>query len=176
MLRKPRKRELKVIRSALGAFGSIDFLDENEVLIKEDNKDVYALSKDLARFLELFKIDFVSAGIKIGEAGSRRFRFTVEGAYYLARRNKKRVYVNERGEMLFLYGRDIFRGSIVDVTGDVRENDVVFVCNRRGDILGIGRIRFDADRIWDLDDDRIVVENLVDRGEYLRKQRLYNAF
>jgi len=175
MLRKPRKKELKVISSALRAFGSIEFLENNELLVNE-NKEVYALSKDLVKFLELHKIDHVVAGIKVGEVGSRRFRFSLEGTFYLIKKNKKKVFVNDRGEMLFLYGRDIFAESVVDVTEDVRENDIVFVCNRRGDILGIGKARFDAERIKCVAKDRIVVENLLDRGEYLRKEKTYNAY
>ena len=78
--------------------------------------------------------------------------------------------------MLFLYGRDIFARSVVSVTEDVRENDIVFVCNKRGDILGLGKSRFDSERYKEVDEDRVVVENLVDRGEYLRKKKLYDAY
>jgi len=78
--------------------------------------------------------------------------------------------------MLFLYGRDLFSGSIVKVTEDVKENDFVMVCNKDGDIIGIGKSRFDADVMRSIESDRVVVENLLDRGEYLRKNRLYNAF
>ena len=193
MFRKPSKRELKVILSALRAFGSTDFLKDNELLlldvvIGEDGsrrivdkdtkgriREVYALSKDLVKFLELYKLNFVHAGLKIGEVGSRRFRFSLEGSFYLAKKDKKRVYVNEKGEMLFLYGRDVFAESVLRATSDVEENDIVFVCNRKGDILGIGKARFDARRMKDAGS-RVVVENLVDRGEYLRKEKTYSSY
>ncbi len=179
MLRRPTKKELKVINSALRAFGSTDFLKDNEILIRDDGSSVreaYALSKDLVKFLELFKLNYVHAGLKVGEVGSRRFRFSLEGSFYLVRRDRKRVFVNERGEMLFLYGRDIFAGSVVKVSEDVKENDVVFVCNTKGDILGIGRARFDARRMMEVAKDRVVVENLIDRGEYLRKEKTYEVY
>ncbi len=173
-IRKPTKKELKVIKKALASFGSFDFLEEFSIYIKEgERKEVYAVSKDLEQFIG--KLNEVAFGIKIGEVG-KRFRFTVEGAFFLVKRNKKKVYVNEKGEMLFLYGRDIFRESIVDVTDDVRENDIVFVCNKKGDIIGIGKARFGRDRIFDVEEGRVVVENLVDRGEYIRKEKLYNAY
>jgi 60S ribosome subunit biogenesis protein NIP7 len=193
MLRKPSKKELKVILPALRAFGSTDFLKDNELLlldivIGEDGsrkivdkdakgriREVYALSKDLVKFLELYKLNFVHAGLKVGEVGSRRFRFSLEGSFYLAKKDKKRVYVNEKGEMLFLYGRDIFAESVLRATSDVEENDIVFVCNRNGDILGIGKARFDARRIKEAGS-RVVVENLVDRGEYLRKEKTYSSY
>ncbi|ADB57627.1 PUA domain-containing protein [Archaeoglobus profundus] len=178
MLRKPKRREEKVVKSALRAFGSENFLEENELLIKDSEgaKELYALSKDLANFINRVKLNYVCVGIKVGEVGSRRLRFTLEGSFYLIRREKKKVYVDEKGEMLFLYGRDIFARSVVKVTDDVEENDVVFVCNSKGDILGLGKSRFDASRYKDVEEDRVVVENLVDRGEYLRKEKLYKAF
>ena len=173
-IRKPTKKELKVIRKALAAFGSIDFLSDFSIYVKEgEKKEVYAVSKDLDSLIG--KLNEVSFGIKIGEVG-RRFSFTLEGAFFLVKKNKKKVYVNEKGEMLFLYGRDIFRESLIEVTKDVKENDIVFVCNKRGDILGIGKTRFDAERIFEVEEGRVVVENLVDRGEYIRKERLYNAY
>lgn len=175
MLRRPKKREKKMIRSALKFFGSEDFLNERELLIDE-NREVYALSKELADFLNIFKMNYVCTGIKVGEVGGRRFRFTLEGSFYLARKEKKRIYVDEKGEMLFLYGRDIFARSILKVTDDFKENDVVFVCNERGDILGLGRSRFDASVYKKLEDERVVVDNLIDRGEYLRKEKTYKAF
>ncbi len=175
MLRRPRRRELKVLLSALRAFGSLDFLEENEILLNE-KKEAFALSKDLAKFLDLHRLNYVHAGIKVGEVGSRRFRFSLEGAFYLAKRDKKKVFVNGRGEMLFLYGRDIFAESVFDVTDDVEENDIVFVCNAKGDVLGLGKARFDAGRMRKVAGDRVVVENLVDRGEYLRKEKTYDAY
>ncbi len=182
MLRRPRKKELKVITSALRAFGSIDFLKDNELFVLESHiggktiREAYAISKDLAKFLELYKLNYVHAGLKVGEVGSRRFRFSLEGAFYLVKKNKKKVFVNEKGEMLFLYGRDIFAESVIDATKDVKENDIVFVCNTKGDILGIGRARFDAERMKEVAKGRVVVENLVDRGEYLRKEKTYDAY
>ena len=173
-IRKPTKKELKVIKKALASFGSFDFLKSFSIYIKEGEKrEVYAVSKDLEPFIG--KLNEVSFGIKIGEVG-KRFRFTLEGAFFLAKRNKKKVYVNEKGEMLFLYGRDLFRESILDVSEDVMENDIVFVCNKRGDIIGIGKARFGRDRIFKVEKGRVVVENLVDRGEYIRKERLYTAY
>lgn len=79
MLRRPRRRELKVLLSALRAFGSLDFLEENEILLNE-KKEAFALSKDLAKFLDLHRLNYVHAGIKVGEVGSRRFRFSLYAA------------------------------------------------------------------------------------------------
>ncbi len=68
-LREPRGRESKVIKKALRAYGSLDFLEDHDLLVYErDKKEVYALSKDLSEFIDKFKnLNIVCAGIKVGE-------------------------------------------------------------------------------------------------------------
>jgi 60S ribosome subunit biogenesis protein NIP7 len=178
-LREPRKKETKVIESAIKYFGS-EILGKIAILesktgFEPKRREVYLLSEELYDFLERVNVDPLSAGLKLGEVG-RRFRFTVEGAFFIVKKKKKRVYVNEKGEMLFLYGRDIFSESVVKATSDIGENDIVFVCNKAGDILGIGRSRYEAGKLRSVEKDRVVVENLVDRGEYLRKRGVYDSF
>ena len=179
-LREPVEKELKVLRKASRFFGfELGAHREREsVLLIHDSrgvKEVYAVSPQLVEFLKKTGLRAVSAGIKVGELG-RRFRLTLEGTFFLVKAKKKRVYVNRKGEMLFLYGRDVFASSVMKVSPDIKENDIVFVSNTRGDILGIGKSRYDGDRMRSVEEDRVVVENLVDRGEYLRKEKLYMAF
>ncbi len=175
--RKPKQKELKRILSALRYFDSLSFLRDHDLFIKESGRrEVWALSKDLSDFLVrngLLNV-VASAGIKVGEVG-RRFRFSLEGTFWLVKNNRKKIWVNDKGEMLFLYGRDIFASSVIRAES-FGENDIVFVCNRRDDVIGIGKSRFPADKIREVSGDRVVVENLVDRGEYLRHTRLYECF
>ncbi|MEM1956979.1 MAG: NIP7 N-terminal domain-related protein [Archaeoglobaceae archaeon] len=170
MLRDLNEREEKVLRKALKFFNSSDFLKEKKLVVK--GKEVFAVSEELYEFLKT-GVDCY-CGVKIGEIG-KRFRLTLEGSFWLMRNEKKKVWVNEKGEMLFLYGRDVFTESVTKV-GEFEENEIVFVCNRYGDILGIGRARFDSLKILRQAKDRVVVENLVDRGAYLRHEKIYDAF
>ncbi len=169
-----RKKKKKVIENAARFFGFENRLNE----LRLRGNEVFMISGDLCKILDQIRAkvpeERLHAGIKVGEAG-KRFRFTLEGSFFLAKKEKKRVYVDSKAEMLFLYGRDIFSSSVKRASGDVRENDVVFVCNEFGDIIGIGRARFDAEEIGKKGE-RVAIENLTDRGEYLRKEKLYNAF
>jgi len=172
-IRELEKKELKLLRNALKFYGSLDYLSSHAFFVVEGRaRELFMCTKDV---WELKNMDPVCMGIKVGEIGSKRIRLTLEGAFYFVK-DRKRVFVNERGEMLFLYGRDIFATSVVDVDDDILENDTVFVSNTFNDILGIGRARYPSSKILEIDDERVVVENLVDRGEYLRKNRLYNAY
>ena len=172
-VRELKKKELKILKNALRFFRSEDILEKYKIFVVErDKKEVYVATKEIHSLNS--KLNFKHLGIKIGEIG-KRLRLTLEGAYLIVK-NRKRVFVNETGEMLFLYGRDIFASSVIKTDRDVMEHDIVFVCNKDGDILGIGKSRYDAARIKDVEKDRVVVENLVDRGEYIRGDRTYNAY
>lgn len=155
------------------AYSSKNFLD-NCILLVNEKREVFALSKELGDFIGKNRIAFMRAGLKVGEIG-KKFRFSLEGSFFLAKKKKKKVYVNKKGEMLFLYGRDLLAESVRKALG-VKKGDTVFVCNTYGDIIGIGRSRFDEDEMRSIEKDTVVVENLVDRGEYFRKKKLYSSF
>ncbi len=169
-----RKKKKKVVKNAARFFGFEEKLKREEFKLK--GKEVFMISRELEEVLKKIRVEdkLVCAGIKVGEVG-KKFRFTLEGAFFLAKKEKKKVYIDEKAEMLFLYGRDVFSSSIEKVSRDVKENDTVFVCNRFGDVIGIGRARFDVKEIA-RKGERVAVENLVDRGEYLRKEKLYASF
>lgn len=180
--REPNEKELKAIKNTLRYFGSESFFDEFTILLRDlgGKKGVFALSKDLAEFLDsLHTLDrieksWICAGIKIGEVG-RRLRLSLEGTFWIGRNDRKKVWVDDRGEMLFLYGRDLFSSSIIRAS-DFGESEIVLVANRYGDIIGIGKSRLPSDKIKEVEPDKVVIENLVDRGEYLRHDRLYDSF
>ncbi len=171
-----RKKKWKVLTNAARFFGFKKLLKSHDFRVRDS--EVFMLSCELGKTLdelpEELQKKLRSAGIKVGEVG-RRYRFTLEGAFFLSRNEKKRVYVDRKAEMLFLYGRDVFSSSIQKTSSDVMENDVVFVCNVYGDILGIGRAKYSSEEIKQKGE-KVAVENLVDRGEYLRKKKLYSAF
>jgi len=166
-------KQKKIIEKALRAYSSENFL-ENHVLLVNEKREVFALSKELGDFIAKNKIEFMNAGLKIGEVG-KKFRFSLEGSFFLVKKKKKRVYVNKKGEMLFLYGRDVLAESVRKAVG-VKKRDTVFVCNTYGDIIGMGKSRFSEDEMRSVEKDTVVVENLVDRGEYFRKRKLYSSF
>ncbi len=176
-IRKLKQKELKLLKNALKFFGAESLAERYVFFIVEDErKNLHMCTPEIFQLINgVSGINLRWAGIKVGEMGSRRVRFTLEGAYHIGGR-RKRVFVSERGEMLFLYGRDVFASSVVGLDRDVEENDVVFVVNRDGDVLGLGKMRYPPERIKHLDKGTVAVQNLVDRGEYLRRMRLYDAF
>ena len=72
----------------------------------------------------------------------------------LGRCKLPRVFVNQKAEQLFLYGRDIFMKSIVKG----KKSGTVLVCNEKGEPLGIGKFEGET------------LKNVVDLGFYLRSE------
>lgn len=78
------------------------------------------------------------------------------------------VYVDERGEKLFLYGRDLFASSIVRTCGRIRRGDLVSVLTSRNEFLGWGIASADLHN-GPRGREAVAVRNLIDLGWYLRR-------
>ncbi|WP_456483209.1 PUA domain-containing protein [Methanopyrus kandleri] len=92
-------------------------------------------------------------------------RIHVEGARELTRRvDEIKTYVTERAAVLFTYGRDVLPESIVEIRGpkEPRLVAVVYRDDLGEHCVGVGRLRFS-------EDGRPVVDNVIDRGWYLRR-------
>jgi|Deesub1362B_J571_1020462.scaffolds.fasta_scaffold00058_19 60S ribosome subunit biogenesis protein NIP7 len=162
-MRTPEKKEMKVIIAGLRYWGGLQILKGRSILLRE--REVLLIPSRLTDTALSLKPYF--CGVKIGDLSSRRFHISLEGAYLISKfSNRKKVFVNEKAEMLVLYGRDVFGTSVIDSTKDIRENDEVMICNSLGEAIAIGRARVSWDRIKE---DRVVVTNLRDRGWYTRE-------
>ena len=110
------------------------------------------------------------AGIKLGEL-RKHTSLSLEGAHIFAENtNEKKIVVTDQAEALVLYGRDVFGQSIINHTNDFEENEIVLITNRYGDAIGIGRTRYNADKIQN---QGVTVTNIADRGWYLREENKY---
>jgi len=81
----------------------------------------------------------------------------------LAKESEKKISINDKGEWLFICGRDLFAKSIVVKHGAIGE--LVLVLNKYEECLGYGSIiaKFNAEHT--------VVKNLFDIGDFLRRER-----
>ncbi|NJL44531.1 MAG: hypothetical protein HC945_04450 [Nitrosarchaeum sp.] len=98
-----------------------------------------------------------SAGTYLGEL-RRVFEPSPSFVDFLAARTDRKVVVNEKGEWLFVCGRDLFAESVV--SGAELRGRVVVV-NERDEVLGLGSIGGRP---------KPLVTNTFDRGWYLRRE------
>ncbi|KSW11681.1 hypothetical protein CF15_02355 [Pyrodictium occultum] len=170
----PRARgELEKLLSCLGVPRSLEDLGLGLLCRRRDNgvEDIYALSRPLAAALaglpDAARGALASVGVHVARLRQGRL-IPLLGLCSLLARHRLRpsrglAVVGEKGEKLFLYGRDVLPESILRYTpmpGVECSRYPVLVANARMEPLGWGRSRRRRDRIY--------IENIVDAGWYLR--------
>ncbi len=155
--RKIKKEELEIIEKTLKEDFDVDesffsFLKRKAIIVSSGRKEVFITNRKVYNVLRKIGEVYI-AGLYIGEIKRKKFIPSLELAYILKKYTKKKIYVNDKSEQLFLYGRDVFKEGIIK--GRVKGKCLVL--NRFGDVLGIG------------DSNNNIVKNIADRGLYLRK-------
>lgn len=120
-------------------------LEEYETVMIEN--ELYLVKKELLPFINE---ETKAAGLKV-----KNTKLSLEFAFTLApRATRNKVKINEKGETLFLYGRDVFKKNIVK--GDLAKKGEKLVVNQQNECLGVG--------YWNGE----MLENVKDRGMFLR--------
>jgi 60S ribosome subunit biogenesis protein NIP7 len=168
--RMPTLQEQTLVNRALDRWGVFDALKGHALLVHGGSGKVCLVSPELASVA--MKVQPAMAGLAIGELGKKKqFTPTLAGASLFARaggRGKYYVRVSQNAENLVLYGRDVMGESIVEVSPELGENELVIILNLGGEAIGIGRTRFSGKSI--LQKGRVTITTLADAGSYLRDE------
>ena len=117
----------------------------------------------------LVRQDFFSAGVYLGKAKEGKFFPSFNLLGMLAKKEANRIIVDKKAAWLFICGRDVLRKSIVRVQGPGKKDTNTLVFNEFGECLGFGRI---VEKLHDnAIDNGIVVRNILDIGDFLRRER-----
>lgn len=117
----------------------------------------------------LIRQDFFSAGVFLGKAKEGKFFPSFNLLGMLAKKEANRIILDRKAAWLFICGRDVLRKSIVRVQGPGRKDTNTLVFNEFGECLGFGRI---VEKLRDSAvDNGIVVRNVLDIGDFLRRER-----
>ena len=155
--------EIGSIKNTLSYYLSRDAVEnfkfENLHLLYEKNKyDVIYATEDVLKNLKLFK-NIYGAGLIFGNLKKTdnriKFILSLEGMTLISKDIVKNyAVVNRKGEILFLYGRDIFMSSVLELKGGGR----LAIFNLDREFLGIGN--YGGGKI---------IKNVIDKGWYLRE-------
>ncbi|HIP17608.1 MAG TPA: hypothetical protein EYG76_04870 [Methanothermococcus okinawensis] len=161
--RELNNQEIKCIKLTLNNYlnkeGMEEFNFENLYLLYDNDRYNVIYSTDgVLRYLKLFKRIY-GAGILFGNFGKNKnkikFSISLEGMDLISKNIVKNyAIINKKGETLFLYGRDIFKSSILKLNGAGR----IGIFNENKEFLGIGNYNKGE-----------VIKNIIDKGWYLRK-------
>jgi ribosome biogenesis protein Nip4 len=117
----------------------------------------------------LVRQDFFSAGVYLGKAKEGKFFPSFYLLGMLAKKEANRIILDKKAAWLFICGRDILKKSIMRVQGPGKKDTNTLVYNEFGECLGFGRI------VKKLRDsavcNEIVVRNVLDIGDFLRRER-----
>jgi ribosome biogenesis protein Nip4 len=117
----------------------------------------------------LVRQDFFSAGVYLGKAKEGKFFPSFYLLGMLAKKEAYRIILDKKAAWLFICGRDVLRKSIVRVQGPGKKDTNTLVFNEFGECLGFGRI---VEKLKDGGGDNgVVVRNVLDVGDFLRRER-----
>jgi ribosome biogenesis protein Nip4 len=108
-------------------------------------------------------------GIYLGDLKENELLLSIEGVTLCSPFARKKVKVTDRGEQAMLYGRNLTSALIDHSSESIHRGDRVVIVNGLDETLGLGKALFDGNRFGDVDSNKYVIENILDRGWYLRK-------
>jgi ribosome biogenesis protein Nip4 len=142
------------------------FTDQKLLHIVKIGRGYYQVVPELRKLME--KVDknlrreAYSAGLFLGEEKGKKFLPSIALLDTLGHASHRWVMVDDKAEWLFLCGRDVFAKSVVKANV---KSGIVLVSNKRGEVLGYGKITGDMSK-----KDKVYVKNFLDRGDFLRRE------
>jgi len=136
----------------------------DETLLVEKESKYYLLNKKLRKHISS---DFLYAGTYLGEIRHKEFVPSFPLLNMIAKTDASKVYVDEKTEWLFICGRDVFKRGVKKTTGTAGKGDYTLVMNLRDECLGFGQFLVDSTE----ERESVAVQNLLDLGDFLRRER-----
>jgi ribosome biogenesis protein Nip4 len=153
---------MKVIATFASHFGAKMALNPESVIKKEQR---YYLINPRVR--KLLRNDFLYAGLYLGEVKSGTLYPSFNLLNMLVDSASNKVVLDRKSAWLFICGRDVFKKGISRYFGARQKGQYVLVLNEFGECLGFGKIIENLDIL----DNKLVIENLFDVGDFLRRER-----
>jgi ribosome biogenesis protein Nip4 len=120
---------------------------------------LYLAPDAVKTLVERTKAEPFSIGLPLGESTHKGFAPSVALLDFL-KPSENRIVITDEAEWLFTCGRDVLPRSILENSAT---SNPFLVVNARGEVVGIGR-RGRKDKGED------IVENVLDRGDFLRRE------
>ncbi|MHA1129347.1 MAG: hypothetical protein ACTSQQ_00950 [Candidatus Helarchaeota archaeon] len=110
-------------------------------------------------------------GSHIGEISKRQFKISLEGITLISEHVGKKTVLNNKGEKIVLYGRDLSKDEVLQIPRNIQRNDLSILINEHREALALGKYLVDGDRINTVSKTQKIIKNVIDKGWYLRKGR-----
>ena len=164
-----------------------DIFTSERIPYKKIKQEYYYVPEQIQKVvgeLEKEDLQIKGAGLLLGKQ-KKYFEPTPYLLEWLSQRTPKKIFVNDKAEWLFLCGRDILTQGIIKQTNNNSKNksekykselknkdisnannknvNLFLIQNQRDENIGLGLKQKDG-----------TIKNLLDRGDYLRRERKRN--
>ncbi len=140
--------------------------DLHKKLVVKKQSRYYLLNENLR---SLYTDDYFHVGTYLGKSKDGKFFPSLVLLSIIAEGKANRITVDEKTEWLFICGRDVFKRGVLGVEGSQRKGCYTLVVNQFGECLGFGRILRDLNE--EQKDDTTIVKNILDIGDFLRREK-----
>lgn len=140
--------------------GDIKSVLGNKVLMKI-KKSFFLANPEQVDLLNKTNLDVESVGITLGREEDKKFIPSINLIDMISIHSDKKVYVDAKGEWMFLCKNNILQIAIKKKDSSLKKNDTVFVQNLNDENLGYGLF---------IDETHVAVRGLLDKGDYLRRE------
>ncbi|WEU40792.1 MAG: hypothetical protein OdinLCB4_002420 [Candidatus Odinarchaeum yellowstonii] len=171
------RSELRVLRDFIdNAFGQQIFKKITavfQIYKSVASKTSYTLldknNNTLIEIAQLFDT-YYSAGCPLLESSEGELSFNVGSIPVLAQFTDHKVKITSKAIELFLYGRDIFKKSIIKFEKPIEKNSYAIIVDEKDRAYGIGELLYSSNEIKNLHENMVVIKNILDIGFYLRSE------
>ncbi|MHA1755105.1 MAG: PUA domain-containing protein [Candidatus Odinarchaeia archaeon] len=136
-------------------------------------KEFYLVNRKYSLFSKIISNlkNVVFLGTPFVYSSNNRFNFHPAAVEILNNFVDSKIKINDKAVNLFLYGRDIFKNSVIKLPSRFRKGEYCVVIDERNQPLGLGELLYSKTVFKKIKEDAVILRNIVDLGVYLRVER-----
>ncbi len=158
--------KISSLQEFVSQFTAKKLFDEKQLL--QMGTEFFLVEPELMALNKKLQKQLAYIGIYLGRFGAQHFIPSVWLVEQLGKNAEKKVFVNEKGEWLFVCGRNLWGGNIAKIEGELNKGDLAFVFNRYGECLGYGAVV--AEKLAK----KAFLDRIFDIGDLIRRERRKN--
>jgi len=128
--------------------------------VEKIGRKYFFVKDELKALKDKIDLEPFSVGLLIGELKDNKFVPSLALLDILCKYSDTKVYLNKKGQEMFLYGRDVFEENIIKGS---KKDGVVLVQNENDENLGYGELIIKSKKK--------LLKNILDKGDYLRREK-----
>jgi ribosome biogenesis protein Nip4 len=175
-LRQINNNEYELLKSIIDSkfgIGTMKKVVSHFILLKNNSSNQYfTLNKENLNLIKILKMvkSVFSIGFPLIEIKDSNIFFHPTAIEVLRQFTNNKIKITKKAADLYLYGRDLFKSSILWYNVNLKKGDNVIILDNQENSIGIGELLIPIDKFKKIESSKVVVKNLIDLGWYLRAE------